>query len=74
MDRSKLASEEKIIKCPTCKEEFNYYSSAFRPFCCMRCRQVDLGHWFNETYAVAAEPIKDPLLNANESPEEGNES
>lgn len=45
-----------IVKCPTCKESFNYYTSSFRPFCCMRCRQVDLGHWFNETYAVASDP------------------
>ena len=29
----------------------------FRPFCSARCRDVDLGRWFGEVYAVpAAEP------------------
>lgn len=40
----------------------------------MRCRQVDLGHWFNETYSVATEPIKESIFNSNESLDEGDES
>lgn len=43
------------VKCPKCKKKFNYYSSKFRPFCTERCKMVDLGHWFEETYAVASE-------------------
>lgn len=43
------------VKCPKCKKKFNYYSSEFRPFCTERCKMVDLGHWFDESYAVASE-------------------
>ena len=43
------------VNCPKCKNEFSYYDSEFRPFCSERCKQVDLGLWFNETYTVASE-------------------
>ena len=42
------------IKCAKCKKEFNYYDSEFRPFCTERCKQIDLGMWFNEAYTVAS--------------------
>jgi len=44
--------KELEVKCPHCKKEFNYYSSDFKPFCCERCRQIDLGHWLSESYVV----------------------
>jgi len=46
------------VKCPTCKDEFNYYSSEFRPFCTERCQMIDMGGWFNESYAL---PSKEAL-------------
>jgi uncharacterized protein len=30
-----------------------------RPFCSPRCRDVDLGHWFTESYAIAQKPEAD---------------
>lgn len=42
------------VKCPQCHTAFSYYESEFRPFCSKRCQQIDLGHWFQETYAVPA--------------------
>ncbi|MBC98830.1 MAG: DNA gyrase inhibitor YacG [Halobacteriovoraceae bacterium] len=42
------------VACPKCKESFNYYESSFRPFCSERCKEVDLGLWFTETYKVAS--------------------
>lgn len=42
------------VKCPTCEKKFNYYDSEFRPFCCDKCRLIDLGQWFNESYTVPA--------------------
>ena len=42
------------VKCPQCESEFNYYSSEYRPFCCERCKMIDLGHWFNENYSIAS--------------------
>lgn len=44
------------IKCPQCDKVFSYYDSEFRPFCCERCKMIDLGHWFEENYRV---PTKD---------------
>lgn len=40
------------VNCPGCEKEFSYYESAFRPFCSERCKQIDLGHWFSESYRV----------------------
>lgn len=38
-------------RCPICgKPRLQRY----RPFCSARCRDVDLGHWFGERYAVPA--------------------
>jgi endogenous inhibitor of DNA gyrase (YacG/DUF329 family) len=33
-------------------KKFNYYESEFRPFCCEKCRLIDLGQWLNESYTV----------------------
>ena len=47
-------SEKKIfVNCPTCKKKFSYYSSEFRPFCCERCKLIDMGHWYEESYSIA---------------------
>ncbi len=43
------------VKCPQCSKMFLYYESEARPFCTERCKQIDLGHWFQETYVV---PVK----------------
>ncbi|MHA1523745.1 MAG: DNA gyrase inhibitor YacG [Alphaproteobacteria bacterium] len=55
-------------KCPICQGApgVNY-----RPFCSKRCADIDLGHWFNQTYSFAlsdsdGERIPDP----GSSPEE----
>jgi uncharacterized protein len=53
--------KKKMIKCPTCEKEFNYYSSESRPFCTDRCKMIDLGHWFEESYSVPSETPVDDL-------------
>lgn len=45
------------VTCPSCKKKFDYYSSEFRPFCCERCRLIDLGQWLSESYAVPVEKL-----------------
>jgi endogenous inhibitor of DNA gyrase (YacG/DUF329 family) len=40
------------VNCPCCKESFEYYSSRYRPFCTERCKLVDMGHWFDESYTI----------------------
>lgn len=48
----------KSVKCPTCNKEVVWSNaSKFRPFCCDRCRLIDLGEWASENHAIPAEPI-----------------
>lgn len=45
-------------RCPVCGRPA---AAATRPFCSPRCRQVDLGRWLSEAYAVPTEePPEDP--------------
>jgi endogenous inhibitor of DNA gyrase (YacG/DUF329 family) len=46
-----------IVACPKCQKKFNYYESTFRPFCCEKCRLIDLGQWLNESYTVPASKL-----------------
>ena len=39
--------------CPICRKP---RSDEFAPFCSSRCRDLDLGRWFNEGYAVPGPP------------------
>ena len=43
-----------IVKCPTCDKDVQWSKeSKFRPFCCERCKLIDLGDWANETNTIA---------------------
>ncbi|MDO9182002.1 MAG: DNA gyrase inhibitor YacG [Bacteriovorax sp.] len=46
------------VKCPQCDIIFSYYESEFRPFCTERCKMIDLGHWFKESYRF---PVKEQV-------------
>ncbi len=44
--------------CPRCRKSYTYASLQAHkpfPFCSARCRDIDLGHWLNEDYAVPGE-------------------
>jgi len=48
----------KIVKCPTCKKDVEWVATSnYRPFCCKRCRLIDLGDWASEKHAIADEPF-----------------
>jgi len=58
------------VKCPQCNTEFSYYESEFRPFCTERCQQIDLGHWFQETYTVPEKGnVQEEVENENQQTE-----
>ena len=40
------------IRCPVCERQFDPTRTTAMPFCCERCRQIDLGRWLNEGYSV----------------------
>ena len=46
-----------VRPCPICGKPME---RTYRPFCSKRCADIDLGRWFNGTYAVAAE--EEPLV------------
>lgn len=50
-------------RCPVCRRQAAPRradgASAF-PFCSERCRQVDLGRWFTEQYAVPSAEAEPP--------------
>ena len=46
-----------VVQCPTCGEKVVWSAaSPFRPFCSERCKNVDLGAWASERYAIGSEP------------------
>lgn len=58
-----LNETPKIVKCPTCGGDSIYaVSNVFRPFCCERCKNIDLGAWANEDFRMATQtPTEDQL-------------
>ena len=51
--------------CPNCGKPIQ---TAHRPFCSSRCKQLDLGRWFNEEYRVPI--VETDGLNEDDYPEE----
>ncbi len=41
-----------MIRCAICEKQFDPAASQAMPFCSDRCRQIDLGRWLREVYAV----------------------
>lgn len=39
-------------QCPVCDATVDLATGLAVPFCCDRCRQIDLGRWLGESYSV----------------------
>lgn len=63
------AIKKPAAPCPICKASS---VEKYRPFCSKRCADVDLGKWFNESYAVPAVEPPDEWDIASE-PDEGSD-
>ncbi len=44
------------MKCAICKKDADP-SGEFYPFCCERCKLIDLGNWASEKYVIST-PIQ----------------
>ena len=44
-----------MSKCPVCQKPA---TAEHKPFCSKRCADIDLGRWFNESYALPAKPAE----------------
>lgn len=43
-----------IVKCPICGKPVEWVdANPFRPFCCERCKLIDLGQWAEERYSIS---------------------
>lgn len=53
-----------IVSCPTCSKKVEWTpQSRYRPFCSERCKQIDLGAWAEEKYAI---PVSDKQEESDE--------
>ena len=57
------------VQCPTCSAPVEWKAeNTYRPFCCERCKLIDLGAWASEDFRMPAEappadePYGDPRL------------
>jgi len=47
-----------IVKCPTCKYPVPWTADQlFKPFCCERCKLIDLGEWAMEEKRIPGESL-----------------
>lgn len=46
--------------CPTCGRKFRLDESEAPPFCCQRCRLIDLGRWLDEEISLPQEREESP--------------
>ncbi len=62
MSTPPVKSEGRTVTCPRCGQPALYApSNPARPFCSLRCKDVDFGAWANEEYRVPDEstPVTD---------------
>jgi hypothetical protein len=46
-------SKAPVVACPHCGKESPWdTNNRFRPFCCERCKMIDLGKWADEEFRV----------------------
>lgn len=60
------------VKCPQCHQPTNYEGNPFRPFCSVRCRQIDLGVWASEGYAIPgnSQEVEESNVSSEDSSDE----
>ncbi|OUS31062.1 DNA gyrase inhibitor YacG [Thalassotalea sp. 42_200_T64] len=45
------------VNCPNCKKQVVWSTdNEFRPFCCERCKLIDLGDWADENHKISQGP------------------
>ncbi|MGH9961317.1 MAG: DNA gyrase inhibitor YacG [Pyrinomonadaceae bacterium] len=55
-----------ITRCPGCRISVDIAEdNPWRPFCCERCRIIDLGEWIDEKHKIAGADSA-PLGNADD--------
>ncbi|HRH80234.1 MAG TPA: DNA gyrase inhibitor YacG [Thiobacillaceae bacterium] len=48
----------RVVACPTCGKPVEWLpENRYRPFCCERCKLIDMGEWAAERYRVTVEEV-----------------
>jgi hypothetical protein len=42
------------MPCPICRKSVTWKDNPFHPFCCERCKLIDLDNWLEERYRILA--------------------
>jgi len=51
------------VACPTCAAPVEWTAdNPYRPFCCERCKLIDLGAWAAEEHAIPGDSLEDELF------------
>jgi len=49
------------VACPTCGTRIVWSpGNSYRPFCSERCKNIDLGAWSSDAYAIPVDTPPDP--------------
>ncbi|MBA4682857.1 DNA gyrase inhibitor YacG [Pseudomonas sp. MDMC216] len=55
-----------IVQCPTCGAPVEWKAeSTYRPFCCERCKLIDLGAWAAEEHAIPGNDLEDEMFSGD---------
>lgn len=50
------------VTCPTCGQPARWHAdNPWRPFCCERCKLIDLGEWLAENHRIPGPPDLEAL-------------
>ncbi|MCK5893801.1 MAG: DNA gyrase inhibitor YacG [Endozoicomonadaceae bacterium] len=54
------------VNCPNCGKTVTWKTeNRFRPFCCERCRLIDLGAWAKEEHKISGDSQFDDIMNSD---------
>ncbi len=58
-----MSNKPVIVRCPQCGGDSVWSKdNPFRPFCCERCKLIDLGAWASESYRMPVQETTGPLI------------
>ena len=61
-----MANKTLIVNCPSCQTEVQWNEDApHRPFCSLRCKQIDFIDWANEEHSIPGDSGYDDLLSGD---------
>lgn len=61
-NRSAAPRQESLCHCSLCGQLFNREDTRVFPFCSVRCQQIDLGHWFDESFGLPIAGSEDRIV------------